>query len=122
MIRLLFVALGSIFLALGVIGIVVPGLPTTPFLLLSAACYFRSSNRLHSWLLNHKLFGRFIRDFKENKSISLRSKVISLVTMSCMILLSVFVFLDNLYIKIVILILGAVGAMVILLIPTSRKS
>src|SRR3989304_4782887 len=104
MIRLLFVALGSIFLALGVIGIVVPGLPTTPFLLLSAACYFRSSNRLHSWLLNHKLFGRFIRDFKENKSISLRSKVISLVTMSCMILLSVFVFLDNLYIKIVILI------------------
>ena len=122
MIRLLFVALGSIFLALGVIGIVVPGLPTTPFLLLSAACYFRSSNRLHSWLLNHKLFGRFIRDFKENKSISLRSKVISLVTMSCMILLSVFVFLDNLYIKIVILILGAVGAMVLLLIPTSRKS
>ena len=122
MIRLLFVILGSVFLTLGFIGVIIPGLPTTPFLLLSAACYFHSSKRLHSWLLNHKLFGKFIRDFRENRSISLRSKIISLVMMLSMISLSVFVFVDNIYAKVVILVLGAVGTAVILLIPTSRKS
>jgi uncharacterized membrane protein YbaN (DUF454 family) len=121
MIRLVLITLGTVFLVFGLIGLVVPGLPTTPFLLLSAAFYVRSSKRLYSWLLNHKVFGKIIRDFRENKSISLRSKVISIITMWSMILLSVLVFVDNLYVKITISALGAIGTVVLLLIPTSKK-
>jgi uncharacterized membrane protein YbaN (DUF454 family) len=121
MIRLVLITLGTVFLVFGLIGLVVPGLPTTPFLLLSAAFYVRSSRRLYSWLLNHKVFGKIIRDFRENKSISLRSKVISIITMWSMILLSVLVFVDNLYVKITISALGAIGTVVLLLIPTSKK-
>jgi uncharacterized membrane protein YbaN (DUF454 family) len=115
------IALGTIFLALGVVGVVVPGLPTTPFLLLSAACYVRSSERLYVWLLNHKVFGKIIRDYRETRSISLRSKVISIATMWAMILLSIFVFIDNIAVEITISTLGAVGTLVMLLIPTSKK-
>ena len=121
MVRLLFVVLGSIFLALGFIGVIVPGLPTTPFLLLSAACYVRSSKRLHYWLLNHKIFGKFIRDFKEKRSVPIKSKIISLLIMWSMISLSVFVFIDSLYIKGGIVVLGIAGTAVILLIGTRRK-
>ena len=67
MLKILLIAIGSFFLILGFIGILIPGLPTTPFLLLSAACYFRSSDRLYSWLLNHKIFGKYIRNFREIK-------------------------------------------------------
>jgi len=119
--RYLFVALGSIFLGLGVIGVFVPVLPTTPFLLLSAAFYVRSSNRLYRWLLKHKLFGKFIKDFRESKSISLRNKVISILSMSAMLALSVFVFVDELYTRIIILILGVVGFTMILSFPTTKR-
>jgi uncharacterized membrane protein YbaN (DUF454 family) len=122
MLRYLFVALGSIFLGLGVIGVFVPVLPTTPFLLLSAAFYVRSSKRLYQWLLNNKLFGKFIMDFRENKSISLRNKVISILSMMIMITLSVFIIVDEFYTKIIILVIGIVGFIVILSFPTSKRN
>jgi uncharacterized membrane protein YbaN (DUF454 family) len=121
MIRFVLIALGTIFLALGVVGAVVPGLPTTPFLLLSAACYVRSSQRLYTWLLNQKVFGKIIRDFRETRSISLRSKVISIASMWAMILLSIFIFIENLAVEITISALGAAGTLALLLIPTSKK-
>ena len=70
--------LGSFFLGLGIVGVFVPLLPTTPFLLLAAALYVRSSPRLYAWLLNQKHLGPYIRNFRENKSIPLHAKVISL--------------------------------------------
>lgn len=70
---------GSLSLALGVAGIFVPLLPTTPFLLLSAALYMRSSPRLYDWLLRQPCLGAYIRDFRENRAIPLRAKVVSVV-------------------------------------------
>jgi len=122
LLKYLFVTLGSIFLGLGVIGVFVPGLPTTPFLLLSAAFYVRSSRRMYRWLLNHKIFGKFIRDFRESRSISLRNKLVSISTMMIMLSLSVFVFVDELYTKIIILILGIIGFAVILSFPTTKNN
>ena len=119
-IRFILIGLGTIFLALGVIGVVVPGLPTTPFLLLAAAFYVRSSDRLYSWLLNHKVFGKIIRDFRETRSISLRTKVISIGMMWAMILLSILLFIENLTVEITVAALGVVGTVVLLLIPTSK--
>jgi len=121
MIRYIMISLGTIFLALGAIGVVVPGLPTTPFLLLAAALYVRSSERLYSWLLNHKVFGKIVRDFRETRSISIRTKLISTGTMWAMIVISICLFIDNLAVEITISALGAVGTVVLLLIPTTKS-
>lgn len=72
---------GTLSLTFGIIGIFLPLLPTTPFLLLAAALYFKGSPRLYQWLLNHKYFGAYIRNYRENKTIPLRIKVISLLLM-----------------------------------------
>ena len=69
--------LGTISLGLGVIGIFLPILPTTPFLLLAAALYFRSSPRLYEWLLENPRFGPYIKNFREHKAIPLRVKIVS---------------------------------------------
>ena len=116
----LLILLGSLFVGLGFLGILIPGLPTTPFLLLSAGCYVRSSDRLYAWLLNHKIFGNYIQNIRENRSISLRSKIVSLIAMWLMISLSAFVFIEILWIRILVLILGVIGTIVILLIRTSK--
>lgn len=121
MIKYILILLGSIFLGLGFIGVFVPGLPTTPFLLLAAGCYVKSSDRLYVWLLDHKLFGKYIRNFRETRSISLRSKIISLTLMWIMIGLSVYIFIKITPVKIIIALLGVIGTIVILSIPASRK-
>ena len=76
--KYLLIILGSLSLALGVIGIFLPVLPTTPFLLLSAALYVRSSEKLYQWLINQKYLGTYIRNFREHHAIPLRAKIISI--------------------------------------------
>ena len=78
--KFLFAFLGSVSLALGIMGVFLPVLPTTPFLLLSATLYMRSSQRLYDWLMSHKHLGAYIRNFREHKALPLRVKVVS-VTM-----------------------------------------
>jgi uncharacterized membrane protein YbaN (DUF454 family) len=74
----LLIVLGIISLAVGILGIFLPLLPTTPFLLLSAFLFARSSEKLHSWLLNHKILGKYICDFLQDRTIPLRIKIISI--------------------------------------------
>ena len=76
--RLLFFILGSIFVALATLGVLLPLLPTTPFLLLAAACYARSSSRFHTWLLANRIFGPTIRQWQESRSIALRTKLMAI--------------------------------------------
>ncbi len=75
--RVLLVALGTVACLLGVVGIVVPLLPTTPFLLLAVALYCRSSPRLYDRLLGHRRLGAYIRHFREERALPLRVKVVS---------------------------------------------
>lgn len=75
--RVLLVVLGTVACLLGVVGIVVPLLPTTPFLLLAAALYCRSSPRLYDRLLGHCRLGAYIRHFREERALPLRVKVVS---------------------------------------------
>ncbi len=79
--RILLSALGALSLVLGIVGIFVPLLPTTPFLLLSAALWVRSSPRLYEWLLAHRLFGSYIRNYREHRAIPLHAKIATLVLM-----------------------------------------
>ena len=90
----LLILCGSLALALGVLGIFLPVLPTTPFLLLAATCYFHGSKHLYTWLMNHPHLGPYIRSFREDKSIPLRIKVVS-VTMVWVTLLYCAVFVTD---------------------------
>ena len=81
-IRLLWFCLGVLALVLGIIGIWMPGLPTTPFVILAAAAFARSSDRMHDWLMRHKTFGPMIKDWQERGAISKRAKRLSVVMMA----------------------------------------
>lgn len=103
LVRLLLIALGSLSLALGVIGIFLPLLPTTPFLLLSAYLYYRSSPRYYQWLMNQPRLGPYIRNYRENKIIPLRAKIFSLTLMWGSILYCVFFLIDHWAIRIALI-------------------
>lgn len=80
-VRTLFLVAGTITLTLGAIGIVLPILPTTPFLLLALACYCRSSERMTHWMLNNKYFGKYIRNYREGKGIPLKTKLFAITVL-----------------------------------------
>lgn len=118
--KIIYVAIGSVFLSIGFIGIVIPGLPSTPFFIISAACYLRSSSRLYKWMINHRLFGKYIKMYYKHRAMTVRSKIISLLIMWTMISISVFI-IENLIIKIVIVVVGLIGTIFIIKIKTYRK-
>ena len=75
--KILYTVLGTLSLALGILGIFLPVLPTTPFLLLSAAMFVRGSQRLYDWLMAHTHLGPYIKNFREHKALPLRVKTVS---------------------------------------------
>ncbi|WP_019378996.1 YbaN family protein [Virgibacillus halodenitrificans] len=77
--KTLLVIVGSLSLAIGIIGIVLPLIPTTPLLLLAAACYIRSSKKLYNWLITNKYFGSYIENYRSGKGIPLKAKIISIL-------------------------------------------
>jgi uncharacterized membrane protein YbaN (DUF454 family) len=107
-------------LLLGLLGIVLPGLPTTPFVLLSAACLARSSPRLHQKLISHRHLGPLVRDWEENRSLTRRTKWLSTTIMSTMVVLSAWQFSGRPLLQVLVLTLGVVGCIVVWRIPTRR--
>lgn len=95
-VRTLWFIAGTICLVLGAIGIVLPILPTTPFLLAAAACYYKSSDRMHSWLLNNKWFGEYIRNYTEGKGLPMKTKIIALSLLWITIVFSIVFILQRL--------------------------
>lgn len=87
--KIFLIISGIVSLILGIVGILLPLLPTTPFLLLSAFCFAQSSEKLHDWLLRHPYFGPAIIDWRENGNISKRNKTYAIVTILITFLLSV---------------------------------
>ncbi len=77
-IRTLLIVTGTLSVMLGILGIFLPLLPTTPFLLLAAFCYSRSSDRFYHWLITNRWFGEYIRNYREGRGIALRQKIIAL--------------------------------------------
>ena len=93
--RLILIIVGAISLVLGVLGIFLPMLPTTPFLLLSAAAWVKASPSLYDWLLNHKVLGEYIRNFREHRAIPLRVKIISVSLVWLTISYCIFAVVDE---------------------------
>jgi uncharacterized membrane protein YbaN (DUF454 family) len=120
LIRSLFVVAGTICVCLGAIGIVLPVLPTTPFLLLAAACYMRGSERMHKWLLNNRWFGSYIKNYREGKGISAKGKFVSIVTL--WVAISISVFIVNIFLlHIALIIIATLVSIHIVKVPTYKK-
>jgi len=117
--KVILIVLGTLSLCVGIIGIVVPGLPTTPFLLLTAGLYVKSSDRLYQKLLSSRIAGPYILEFQTKKGMTKRTKLHAIGTMWVMITISCLFFITPDSLKIVILIIGLAGTIVMgLLIPT----
>ena len=105
-VRGLLIMAGTISLALGIIGIFIPVLPTTPFLLLSAACYSRSSKKFYDWLLSNRWFGNYIRNYREGRGVPLKVKLLTIIILWTTILTSAFLFVTNWKIQIMLIIIA----------------
>lgn len=98
------IAIGIISLILGVIGIFLPLLPTTPFILLSSFCFSKSSEKLHSFLINNKVFGKYLKDYEEKRGITLKNKIFVIAFLTCGIGYS-FYRVENLHARIALAII-----------------
>ena len=102
--RILFIVLGFIFLGVGAVGIVVPILPTTPFLLLASFFFAKGSKRFHDWFLSTRLYKRYLESFVKSRAMTLKGKLTILIPVSCMLIIT-FIFVNNIYARIVLVIL-----------------
>ncbi len=100
--RRLLIGAGTLCTGLGIIGIFVPILPTTPFLLLAAACYMRSSERFYQWLINNRIFGAYVRNYIEGRGIRIRIKIFTILLLWLAIGLSIAFGVQNTVIRIVL--------------------
>ena len=107
--KVLWISLGILFVGLGANGVVIPGLPTTPFLILAAACFIRSSQRLYDWLISNKTFGPYLKDYREGKGIPRRAKVLALSMIVIFVSFAVFYAIEVTQIKILVGFIGLIG-------------
>ena len=114
--------IGLIAVVLGVVGIFVPLLPTTPFLLLASACFARGSERLHRWLLTNKLFGSYLSDFEQGKGIPLRGKIMAVGLLWVSLGYSVYL-LSSVPLRLLLIAIGvAVSTYLIAFVPTRSST
>ena len=121
-VRALYMTGGTFSLVLGIIGIFVPGLPTTPFVLLSAALYAKSSEKLYNRLLENKYLGPRIKNYQRQKGVTLKGKYRIIALMLTMVLISSFLIINVLILQIIILSSGVIGAIVVrFVVPTAKE-
>ena len=119
--RVFYLVLGCISVVLGTIGIFVPGLPTTPFVLLASWCFYRSSPRLQAWLLQSFL-GKYIREYRDKGGLTLRKRISILLLMATMVAISTIFFIKTLLIRIIVWVAGAIGCVVVgFVVPKAKE-
>jgi uncharacterized protein len=119
--KMLYILLGTFALLLGITGVFVPGLPTTPFLLLTAWLYLKGSEKLHNRLLKTKVVGNYIREYQKQKGMTLKQKISSIGVMWFMITLSVLFFIPDITVKIIVLIVGIIGTAIMGFVVRTAK-
>jgi uncharacterized membrane protein YbaN (DUF454 family) len=118
--RRILIGAGTLSTGLGIIGIFVPILPTTPFLLLAAACYMRSSERFYQWLVNNRIFGAYVRNYIEGKGMPVKIKMFTILLLWLTIALTIVFGVQNIVIKIVLICI-AVGVTAHIALIRKRK-
>ncbi|NLF57801.1 MAG: DUF454 domain-containing protein [Candidatus Hydrogenedens sp.] len=116
----ILLAVGALSVALGVLGMFLPLLPTTPLLLLAAFCFARSSERAHRWLLHNRWFGEYLRNYHERRGITLRHKVVTLSTLWVMIGVSALFLVPLWWVKLLLLAIAAGVTVYLLRLNTLR--
>lgn len=117
--KTVFIICGTISLILGIIGIVVPGLPTAPFLLLTAFLYYKGSEKLYNKITGNHAIGKKIRQIKENKGITVKMKIYSLLTMWAMLAISSY--LTGYPFFLLLILLGNIGTLILVFkVPTKN--
>tara|TARA_B100000405_G_scaffold285890_1_gene232931 strand:+ start:105 stop:512 length:408 start_codon:yes stop_codon:yes gene_type:complete len=119
--RVFWFSLGMIFTGIGLIGVVIPGLPTTPLMILAAACFAKSSQRFYNWIINNRMFGEHVKNYREGNGIPKRSKPVILGTMWAFVLFAVFIAIPDSAPEIsrnATVILAVIGTVFILRIPS----
>lgn len=116
--RWMLIAAGMICVGLGALGIVLPGLPTTPFLLLAAYCFARSSEHFHSWLLNHRWFGSYVRNFEEGRGMTRPAKASTLLVLWLSFGITIVFFVPVVWGQVSMLLLAVAVSTYILRLPT----
>ena len=107
--KILWILLGSFFVMIGAIGAVVPGLPTTVFLILAAACYIRSSQKLYDWLIKNKTFGPYLKDYREGKGMPKNAKILAVSMIIIFAGYAVIFAIEDLAIRILVAAFGIIG-------------
>lgn len=120
--RQLFVIAGTIALGIGVVGIIISVLPTTPFLLLAAICYMRGSQRLYNALLCNRFVGTYVRNYLEGRGMSLKMKIWTLSLLWIAIVCTAVLATDSLIIRIILAIVLTGVTIHILLIKTVKNN
>lgn len=110
--RYILIAIGLIAAIIGFIGIVVPLLPTTPFLLLAAVCFSRSSERFNRWLVNTKIYGEYVESFKRDRGFTLKKKFKILMSLYIVIAFSIFM-IEHSLVRIGLLIMVTIQTVVL---------
>ncbi len=118
--RYLYLISGILLVAIGVIGIFLPVLPTTIFLILASACFVKSSPRLNEWLRNHKILGAYIKNYQDKSGLTIKAKVFNIALLWIMILSSAYFFTEEFYIKLLLLAI-AIGVTIHLLMVKTKK-
>jgi uncharacterized membrane protein YbaN (DUF454 family) len=120
--RYLYILTGGIAVLLGIIGVVVPGLPTTPFVLLASWCFYKSSPRLQAWLLQSFL-GKYIRDYKKKGGLTTRKRLYIIALMATMVSMSIIFFIPNTTVDIIVGIAGLIGCIVVgFVVPKAKEN
>jgi hypothetical protein len=105
-VRLVLVILGNIFVGLGILGIFLPLLPATPFFLLAAACFAKSSPKFYNWLMNNKWFGSYLKNYQDNKGIPKKVKTISILILWGVMLSTMFFAVGAILLKIILFVIA----------------
>lgn len=108
-------------MSLGIIGIFIPLLPTTPLLLLAAACFIKSSQKLYNWLIHHKYLGIFIKNYIEHRAVSRTTKIMTLIFLWITIGLSAFFIVEKMWIRILLLLIASGVSTHVLLLKTFNQ-
>jgi uncharacterized membrane protein YbaN (DUF454 family) len=116
-----FRVLGFLFLGLGVVGVFLPLLPATPFVLVAAACFARSSEKWHRWILANKTFGPMIRNWEQNRCISRKVKAIAILSMVFVGGYSIFFAVESNALKIAGAVFVTLGLITVIMIKTCNK-
>lgn len=119
--KLIMIISGSLLVALGIIGIFLPVLPTTPFLLLAAALFARSSDKFYNLITNNRWIGKYIKDYNEGKGISLKIKISAITILWISIIISTII-LKFLILKLSLIFIGVLATAYIISIKTLKNN